>query len=82
MIDLTKIINVHVSNVDRKDFPKFSEAYIDNAEYNDRKLTEDELYELNNNNPDFKNMKAMEQFYKNFFTAKYMYNSKESCPEC
>lgn len=47
-MDNRKIKYYEIEDLDTKDYPDFSDAYISYAEYEDRALTEEELEELNN----------------------------------
>ena len=46
-MDLNKITNVVVANVNFADYPDFTDAYIESAEYDGEEMTEDQLDELN-----------------------------------
>lgn len=46
-MDLNKITNVVVGNVDFKDYPDFTDAYIESADYDGEEMTEDQLDEIN-----------------------------------
>lgn len=52
-MDLSKISNIEFEGIDHDDYPDFSDAYISDAEYKDRQVTEEELEWLNEQN-DFK----------------------------
>jgi hypothetical protein len=47
MIDLSKVNSVEVDGIDYGDYPDFSDAYISNAWYGDRPMTDEEIEELN-----------------------------------
>lgn len=46
-IDLTKVSNIEFDGIDYSDYPDFVDAYIINADYNGRPMTDDEIEELN-----------------------------------
>jgi len=46
-MDLTKIDNVQMDDIDFNDAPDFVDAYISSADYNGVPMTEEELDELN-----------------------------------
>lgn len=47
-MEKSKITNVVVGDVDTSDYPKFTDAYIDSAEYEGVPLTEEQCDELTN----------------------------------
>jgi len=47
MLDKSKIENIEFEGIDHSDYPDFSDAYIADAEYEGRKLTDEELEWLN-----------------------------------
>ncbi len=49
-MDLSKIDNVVVGDVDFGDYPDFSDAYIYAADYDGRPMTDSEIDEINKNN--------------------------------
>jgi hypothetical protein len=49
MIDLSKVNSVEVDGIDYSDYPDFCDAYISNAWYGDRPMTDEEIDELNEN---------------------------------
>jgi hypothetical protein len=57
-----KIIDIQVDNVDTKDYPDFVDAYVTYAVWADtgKELTEDELDQLNDSNPEIAQEHAME----------------------
>ena len=64
-MDISKIVDVSVTDIDYKDYPDFCDAYIDEAYYeNDDgsfvKLTDEELDELNDDR-DFVYEKILEK---------------------
>jgi len=46
-LDYSKISDVEVGGIDRKDYPDFCDAYISNASYMGRDMTDAELEILN-----------------------------------
>lgn len=46
-LDYKKISNVEVSDIDRDDYPDFSDAYISYAEYDGEPMTDEQLEEIN-----------------------------------
>ena len=46
-IDYTKLENLEIEGIDRRDSPDFSDAFISYAEINGKKATDEELEELN-----------------------------------
>jgi hypothetical protein len=46
-LDYSKISNVYCEGIDTKDYPDFCDAYIVSADYDGRKMTEDELDTIN-----------------------------------
>ena len=46
-MDYSKIDNVEVSDVDINDYPDFSDAFIINADYNGKAMTEEQLDQIN-----------------------------------
>lgn len=48
-MNLDKIDNVELENVDIVDYPDFVDAYIISADYNGKEMTENQLDEINEN---------------------------------
>lgn len=46
-LDKNKITNIKFENINLKDYPDFSDAYIISALYEGRPMTEEELEEIN-----------------------------------
>lgn len=46
-LDYSKIDNIEVDNINMKDYPDFSDAYICYAEYDGVEMTDDQLDEIN-----------------------------------
>jgi hypothetical protein len=55
------IDSIEIEDIDRDDYPRFSDAYASYAEWEDgTELTDDELDELTDNQPDLINQLALE----------------------
>lgn len=52
-LDLSEIDNIEFDDVEMDDYPDFSNAYICSADMNGIPMTEEELNDLNENNPGF-----------------------------
>ena len=52
-MELTKITNIKFSGIDTKDYPDFSDAYIQSADYEGRPMTDQEIEHLNECWPEF-----------------------------
>lgn len=61
-IDLTKIDNIVFDDVDMSDAPDFVNAWISSADHNGEAMTDDQLYDLNENS-DFVHGKLIEHLY-------------------
>jgi hypothetical protein len=48
-IDYTKIDNIVIGDLDTTDYPDFSDAYIESADYDGQPMSEEMLEEVNNN---------------------------------
>ena len=46
-MDYKLIDNIEVDGIDTKDYPDFCDAFIASAEYNGKPMTDEQLYELN-----------------------------------
>jgi len=46
-LDYKKIEDIQFEGIDHKDYPDYCDAYISQAEYDGRPMTEEELEELN-----------------------------------
>jgi hypothetical protein len=62
-MDLTKIDNVKIEDIDFNDAPDFVDAFIASADYNGVPMTEEELDELNDNEDEFKYECLMKHLY-------------------
>jgi hypothetical protein len=49
MIDLTKVTNLEIGDIDFNDYPDFCDAFILFACYDGKEMTDEQLYELNKN---------------------------------
>lgn len=58
--DVSKLEDVEVDGIDKRDFPDFADAYVSSALYDGRELTEDELEWLNVSHPEVAHEKAHE----------------------
>ncbi len=61
-IDVKKIRNVVVDNVDFADYPDFCDAYIVSADYNGEPMTDEQIEEINQNS-EFVNNSVFAQIY-------------------
>lgn len=61
-MDLTKITNIVVEDVDLTDLPDLCDSFIASADYNGKALTEEQLDKLNENY-DFVHEKALNSLY-------------------
>ena len=52
-LDLSKVTNIKVAGIDKKDYPEFCNSYIEEACYNGIPMSESELDELNDKHPVF-----------------------------
>ena len=48
-IDYTKIDNIVIGDLDTTDYPDFSDAYIESADYDGKPMSEEMLEEVNKN---------------------------------
>ena len=48
-MDLSKVDNIEVEDIDMKDYPDFCDAFISYADYNGVEMTDEQLDELNEN---------------------------------
>jgi hypothetical protein len=55
MIDLTKVTDIVFADIDFADYPDFSDAYIESADYNGQPMTQGELEQLQANSDFFYN---------------------------
>tara|TARA_Y100000592_G_scaffold98318_1_gene171101 strand:- start:1504 stop:1698 length:195 start_codon:yes stop_codon:yes gene_type:complete len=52
-IDYNKIKVLEVDNINHYDYPEYSDAYISEANYDDKPMSDEMLDEINDNHPDF-----------------------------
>lgn len=65
-MNLSKLLtDIEISDIDVRDYPDFSDAYISSAKYSDtlKPLSERDLDALNENHPDFVFDLIMEELY-------------------
>lgn len=62
-IDFKLIDNVIVDGIDYKDYPDFCDAYISEADYNGKPMSDEMLEDLNTDHRDF----VHEQVYSHLF---------------
>lgn len=60
MIDINKVSNIKIKEVDIKDHPKYSNAYIESGQYMNRALTQEEIDWIEETFPEF----IMQQAYE------------------
>jgi len=63
MIDAYKVTDLVWSDVDHSDYPDYCDAFIESATYKDREMTEDEIEELMDDNPEWCYEKLMESIH-------------------
>ena len=61
-MDLTQVTNIEFSGIDHKDYPKFCDAYIIDADYKGKGMSEKQLDEINGNS-NFVHEKLCEYLY-------------------
>ena len=61
-MDYSKIDNITFGGIDHKDCPDYCDAYIENADYDGRPMTDEEIDELNRDG-DFVYEKLMDYLY-------------------
>lgn len=61
-MDTTKITNVRVDGIDPKDYPDFTDAFIDSADYDGEEMADEQLDEINEDY-DFVYESLMNQLY-------------------
>ena len=62
-LNLSKISNITCEDVERVDYPDFSNSWISAADYGKRPMSEDELGILNDKYPDYVYEKVIESLY-------------------
>ena len=63
MIDTSKVDNIVFGGVHHWDYPDYSDAYIESAEYEGRELTDEEIDWLRDNEPDWFYNKLMDSIF-------------------
>tara|TARA_R100001244_G_scaffold97320_1_gene72914 strand:- start:151 stop:336 length:186 start_codon:yes stop_codon:yes gene_type:complete len=61
-MDYTKIDNVEIDGIDTNDYPDFCDAFIANADYEGKEMTDEQLDELNQDS-DFVYEKVQEHLF-------------------
>lgn len=62
MIDLSKLEDVEVADIDTNDYPDFCDAFIESASYQGKELDEEQL-EYVNSNRDFVYEQVLKRLY-------------------
>ena len=62
-IDLKKLTDLEFDGIDMNDYPDFVDAFLSNAYYIDRDLTDEELDYINDNEYDFVNENAYDSLF-------------------
>ena len=62
-IDLSKIDNMKFDDIDRADYPDFCDAFVCSADMDGKEMSEDEIYDLNENHKDFVHEKLFEYLF-------------------
>ena len=62
-LDLSKISNIEVENVNHHDYPDYCDAFISNADYKGKPMTEKQLDDLNNNYGEFVYESVIQNLY-------------------
>ena len=57
------IDTIEVDGIDKEDYPDFCDAYVSNASYKDRELTEEECIQLQDDNPEWFYEKVCDEAY-------------------
>ena len=60
-IDFDKVEVLEVSDINQRDYPEYCDAYISEANYNGKTMSDEMLNEINDNYPDFVYIQVMEQ---------------------
>lgn len=61
-LDYSKISDIKLAGIDTKDYPDFTDAFIESASYEDRDMTDEELDRLNDDHG-FVYEKVLEHIY-------------------
>jgi hypothetical protein len=59
MINLSEVNDIEFSGIDNSDYPDYSDAFIESANYKGREMTQEELDELMDDYPEFVYNKLM-----------------------
>ena len=59
-IDFKKVEVLEVSDINHYDYPEYCDAYISEANYDNKPMSDDMLDEINDNHPDFVHTKVWE----------------------
>jgi len=51
--DISEVYDIEIDGIDLRDSPDFCDAYVSNASYKDRELTEEECIQLQDENPEW-----------------------------
>lgn len=62
ILNYSKIDNIAFDDIDYGDYPKFTDAYIDSADYDGEPMNDDQIDMLNDNS-EFVHEKLMEYLY-------------------
>jgi hypothetical protein len=60
-IDFDKVEVLEVSNINYSDHPEYCDAYISEAKYNGKTMSDEMINEINDNYPDFVYIQVMDQ---------------------
>ena len=60
-IDFNKVEILEVDGVNHNDYPKYCDAFISEANYNGKPMSDEMIDEINDNYPDFVYIQVMEQ---------------------
>ncbi|NQW35436.1 MAG: hypothetical protein HQ471_00375 [Flavobacteriales bacterium] len=62
-IDVSKLTDLEFDGIDMNDYPDFVDAFLSNAYYIDRDLTDEELDYINDNEYEFVNENAYDSLF-------------------
>ena len=60
-IDFDKVEILEVDGINHNDYPKYCDAFISQANYNGKTMSDEMIDEINDNYPDFVYIQVMEQ---------------------
>ena len=60
-INFDKVEVLEVSNINHRDYPEYCDAYISEAKYNGKTMSDKMINEINDNYPDFVYIQVMDQ---------------------